>query len=126
MSLGSQDPEPHALEALAQQGRVDYRMLTEECELTAEVEHQIIEDLKAYRTDNPRNGQPLAWGRLAALMSGSRKEDQVSGPALLEVVRGRYKGNKKCILLIADRFLAEDRERAGRFNFRTHASPVSS
>jgi len=102
------------LDALAQQGRVDYTMVREDQPFTAELERQLIEDLKAYRQDNPRNNQPLAWGRLANLIG-------VSQGTLVDFVKSKYKGDKQAVALKIDRFLAEDRERAGRFDFRTHA-----
>lgn len=102
------------LEKISQHGRVDYRMVTDDQKLTPELERQIIEDLKAYRADNPRNGQPLAWGRLANLIG-------VSQGTLVDVVKDKYKGDTKAVILKIDRFLSEDRERAGRFDFRTHA-----
>jgi len=89
-------------------------MIKDDQPFTAELERQLIDDLKAYRQDNPRNGQPLAWGRLANMIG-------VSQATLVEFAKSKYRGDKKAVALKIARFLAEDRERAGRFDFRSHA-----
>lgn len=102
------------LEKIAQQGRVDYRMVTEDQQLTDNLRAQILADLRAYRDDHPRNSQPLAWGRLAELVG-------VSQGTLVDVVKGKYKGDTDKVLRKIDQFLADDRARVGRFDFRTTA-----
>jgi len=112
---GHQPPtEGQGLEKLVQQGRVEFRMVTDDQVLTDEIRRQIIEDVGAYRDDNGASNQPLAWGRLAELIG-------VAQGTLVDVVRGKYKGDTDAVLRKIDQFLADDRARADRFDFRTHA-----
>jgi len=93
---------------------VDYRMVKEDQSLTDDIRRQIIEDIRAYRDDHPRNSQPLAWGRLAELIG-------IAQGTLVDVVRGNYKGDTDAVLRKIDQFLADDRARAGRYDFRSTA-----
>lgn len=102
------------LDKIAQHGRVDYRMVTEDQKLTDDVRRQIIEDVCAYRDDNGHSNQPLAWGRLAELIG-------IAQGTLVDVVKAKYKGDSDKILRKIDQFLSDDRARAGRFDFRSHA-----
>jgi len=113
-----QTPPPEdagGLDKIGQHGRVEFRMVTDDQTISPEIRQQIIEDLKAYRDDHSAHfGQPLAWGRLAELVG-------VSQGTLVDVVKGKYKGDTDAVLKKIDQFLADDRARAGRFDFRTHA-----
>jgi len=112
----SQPPtDGHGFEALRQQGRVDYRMVKEDQEITPELRRQIVDDLKAYRDDNPLSGRkPLSWQRLAEMIG--------LPPSTLHDIRyDKYKGNRDAVLRKIDQFLADEREKRGRFEFRSHA-----
>ncbi len=117
MSTDSTQPptEGHGFEALHQQGRVDYRMVKDDQEITAELRRQIIDDLKAYRDDNPLSaGKPLSWQRLAEMIG--------LPPSTIHNIRhDTYKGNRDAVLRKIDQFLADEREKRGRFEFRAHA-----
>jgi hypothetical protein len=89
-------------------------MVTDDQVLTDDIRRQIVEDLCAYRDDNGASNQPLAWGRLAERIG-------VAQGTLVDVIKGKYKGDTDAILKKIDQFLADDRSRAGRFDFRTHA-----
>jgi len=112
----SQPPKDgRGFEALHQQGRVDYRMVKEDQEITPEIRRQIIDDLKAYRDDNPISGnRPLSWQRLAEMVG-------VPPSTLHDIRYDKYKGNRDAILRKIDQFLADEREKRGRFEFRSHA-----
>jgi len=99
---------------LAQHGRVEFRMVTDDQVLTDELRRQIIEDVGAYRDDNGASNQPLSWGRLAELIG-------IAQGTLVDVKKNKYKGDTDAVLRKIDQFLADDRARAGRFDFRTHA-----
>ncbi len=110
----STPPKDGGVERIAQQGRVDYRMVTEGQQFTDDIRCQIIDDLKAYREDNPHGGQPQPWSRLAELVGVTQR-------TLVDVVRGKYKGDADKVLRKIDQLLADDRARAGRYDFRTTA-----
>lgn len=111
----SQQPaKDGGLDRIAKHGRVDYRMVMDGQKITPETERQIIDDLCAYRNDNTRNGEPLAWGRIAEMIG-------VSQGTLVDVAKGKYRGDKDRVLRLIDQHLADDRARAGRFDFRTTA-----
>jgi hypothetical protein len=102
-------------QTLGQHDRLEYRLAMEGEPINPEARQQIIEDLKAYRDDNgARAGEPMSWHRLAELVG-------VSQGTLTDVKKGVYKGDESAILRKIDLFLADDRARAGRFDFRTHA-----
>jgi hypothetical protein len=99
---------------LARHGRVDYCMAKADEPLTDDIRRQIIEDVCAYRDDNGDCNEPLPWGRLAELIGISRG-------VLNDVIRDKYEGDTDKILHKIDQFLADDRARAGRFDFRSCA-----
>lgn len=106
--------EGGGLEKLARQGRVEYRMVTDDQPLSDDVRRQIVEEISAYRHEHPRAGQPLAWGRLAERIG-------IAQGTLVDVVRGRYKGDTDRVLRKIDQFLADERSRRGRCDFHTPA-----
>jgi hypothetical protein len=117
MSDGRENLPPtdgHGLERIAQHGRVEFRMVKDDQVLTDDVRRQVIEDVNAYRDDHGASNQPLAWGRLSELIG-------IAQGTLVDVVRNKYKGDTDAVLRKIDQFLADDRARAGRFDFRTHA-----
>lgn len=99
---------------LGQKGRVEFRITTEGQPITEETRLRVIEDLEAYRNDNPSGSGPLAWGKLADMIG-------ISASCLSDIRTGKYRGNNDEVLLKIDQFLADDRARAGRFDFRTTA-----
>lgn len=115
--MPSDDPpggKDSGLDKLARHGRIDYRAVTDDQTLTDDIRRQIVEEVCAYRDDNGHSNQPLPWDRLADLIG-------IGQSTLVDVVRSRYKGDVDKILRRVDQFLADDRARAGRFDFRSHA-----
>ena len=104
----------HGFDTLGQQGRVDFRMVKDDHKITPDAAVRIVDDLKAYRADHANASKPLSWQRLAEMIG-------IPASTLHEVVKGKYKGERENVLRRIDQFLADDRERAGRFDFRTHA-----
>jgi hypothetical protein len=106
--------EGRGLEKIAQKGRVEFRMVKDDQAVSPEIRQRTIDDLKAWRGDNPSGGKMLPWARIA---------EQIGVPTttLSEVVAGKYKGDADPTIRKIDIFLADDRARRGRFDFRTNA-----
>lgn len=106
---------PDGFEWLGQGARVDYRLLKEDQVITPDLEHALLGELRDWRRDHrTQDGRPMPWKKLGELIG-------IPHSTLTEVVAGKYKGNRQNQLRKIDRFLAEDRERAGRFDIRQHA-----
>lgn len=102
-------------EQLGQEARVEFRMVKEGQPITPDLERNLIGELQDWRRDHTTSdGKPTPWKRLAELIG-------IPSSTLTEVVARKYKGNAENQLRKIDRFLAEDRERAGRFDVRHHA-----
>ena len=101
-------------ERLGQDARVEYRMVREDQPITPELQRALIGELQDWRRDNTTDGKPTPWKKIAELVG-------IPHSTLTEVVSGKYKGNVENQLRKIDPFLAEDRERAGRFDVRQHA-----
>lgn len=119
---GPRDDARHAADGagfqiLGQADRVEYRMLTDEQELTPELRANLVGELQDWRGDHPSPkdpGKPYPVNRLAEQIG-------VSPSVLSEWLRGKYKGDDRAVARAVDQFLADDRQRAGRHDFRRHA-----
>lgn len=105
------DAQRHdALDRLGQDARRDFRLVKDDQPINAELERELLEELEAYRCDNPeREGRPIAYKRLAEMLG-------IGHTVLTELIGGTYKGNREAQFRKIDQFLSEDRARAGRFN----------
>jgi len=111
----SPPPEGNVAKRLAAAGRIDFRMLTEEQSITAEQRAQLLGELEDWRRDHPKNdGRPHPLNRLAGLIG-------VSPSVLTEVLHGKYKGDTDNVMRLLDTFLAEERQKVGRHDFRQFA-----
>ncbi|HUU97358.1 MAG TPA: ATP-binding protein [Phycisphaerae bacterium] len=106
-------------ERLGQDARRSFLMAKDGEPITPELDKALIGELQDWRRDHTtKDGRPMSWKRLAELIGG---KDHVPHSTLSEIVSGKYKGDRNKYLRMIDRFLAEDRERAGRFDVRQHA-----
>lgn len=101
-------------EKIGQKGRVEWRMVTDDQEVTAELAKSVIDEIEAYRDDNPGPSGPLSWSKLADLVG-------ISATTLSEIRGGKYRASQREPILKIDQFLADMRARAGRMDFRTTA-----
>lgn len=102
-------------ERLVEAGRVDYKMLTDGQAITPDIEQNLIGELQDWRKDNARSdGRPYPLTRLAPRVG-------VSNSVMTEILRGKYKGDRPKVLRLIDQFLADERQKAGRHDFRQHA-----
>ena len=104
----SANDDSKAPERLEQTARVDYRLLADGREPTAEDERNILSELRDYRRAHTSNhGKPITWKRLAELVG-------VSHSVLTETVNGTYNGSRANVLRSIDAFLADERKRSGK------------
>lgn len=104
-------------EILGRHDRVEFRMLTDEQKCTPDVERQLIGELQDWRRDHPAAkdpGKPYPLNKLSDQIG-------VSPSVLTEWINGKYKGDSDAVARKVDQFLADERQRAGRFDFRQHA-----
>lgn len=106
-------PARAADDYLATQGRVDYRMLTDEKPVASEVREQLLAELHDWRIDRGQGDQPVPLARLAEQIG-------VSGSTLSEVIAGKYRGDADGVLRKLDQFLADEHARAKRHDVRKH------
>jgi len=102
-------------ERLGQEARRSFTMVKDGQEITPDLDRALIGELEDWRRDHTtRDGRPTPWKEIAKLVG-------IPHSTLTEIVRGKYKGNRAKYLRAIDLFLAEDRERAGRFDVQQHA-----
>lgn len=102
-------------ERLGQDARRSFLMVKDDQEITAEVEHALIGELEDWRRDHTtKDGRPKPWKEVAEWAG-------IPVSTLTEIRKGTYKGDRAKYLRMIDRSLAEDRERAGRFDVRQTA-----
>lgn len=110
---------PSGFDKLGKDARLDLRMLTEERPPTAEETQALIGEFKDYRRDHSVGGRPLSWKKLAELLSDGKTN--VAHSTLTEVINGKYRADPAKVLRLIDKFLADERSRAGGFDIRQHA-----
>lgn len=102
-------------ERLGQEARRSFLMVRDDQQITPDLDRALIGEVEDWRRDHTtKDGRPMPWKRVAELVG-------IPHSTLTEVVAGKYKGSRDNQLRKIDRFLAEDRERAGRFDVRQHA-----
>ncbi len=111
-----QKPQTSGFDELSRKARVDYRMVKADMEVTPEIEAALRTDLHDHRLAHvDKNGRPCSWKALA-------KSIGVAHSTLTEWHAGKYRGNAANVAKAVDRFLADEREKAGRFDIRAVAS----
>jgi len=111
------DGQSDGFEIIGQNARMEFRMLTDGQTLTPEIEQHLTGELQDWRKDHPSPKDPNKLYPLNKLA----EQVGVSQSVLSETLNGRYKGDKPKVFRLIDTFLAEDRARAGRHDFRQHA-----
>ncbi|MFH1749110.1 MAG: ATP-binding protein [Planctomycetota bacterium] len=104
-------------EVLGRKARVDYRMLKDGQDPTPEVQQQLRSELDDWCKDHssPKDPhKPYPLSQTAARVG-------VSPSVLTEWLRNKYKGDSSAVARKIDTFFAEERERAGRYDFRQTA-----
>jgi len=97
-------------------------MLKDEREATPERQQQLRGELQDWRKDHPSPRDPGKPHPLKALAERiSSGDSNISVGVLSDWLKGKYKGNNARIALSVDTFLAEERQRAGRHDFRQTA-----
>lgn len=106
---------PEGFDLLGQHDRLEYRMLTDGQPWTEDLDAQLRGELEDWRRDHHRpDGKPAPLSRLAEQLG-------VSHSVLSEWLAAKYRGDRAHVAQLVDQFLAEDRQRAGRHDFRQHA-----
>lgn len=102
-------------ERLAQAGRVDFHMVKDGHAVTEQDQEHLRGELRDWRRDNARNdGKPYPNTKLAPRVG-------VSPPVLSDWLNRKYKGDNAGVARLVDDFLARERERLGRHDFRQFA-----
>lgn len=109
------DEAPDGFEQLGQEARRSFRMVKDDQEITPDMMQALIGELKDWRRDHTtKDGRPAPWKQVAEFVG-------VAVGTLQDVVNGKYKADATAVLKKIDQALADDRERAGRFDPRQHA-----
>jgi len=109
------DERQDGFERLGQEARRSFCMAKDGEAITPEVAQALLGEIQDWRRDHTTSdGRPTPWKHVAELVG-------IQASTLGELVAGKYKGNVENQLRAIDRFLAEDRERAGRFDVCQHA-----
>lgn len=109
------DERQDGFERLGQEARRSFHMVKDDQKPTPEIIQALRGELADYRRDHTtKDGRPMPVKRLAERVG-------VAHGVLSEWLKAKYKGDDAAVALKVDRFLAEERERAGRFDVCQHA-----
>jgi hypothetical protein len=114
--------EGQGFEILGEHDRVEYRLMDEQ-HATPAVIDALRGELQDWRKDHPNPkdpGKPYPLKDLAERISGGNRRS-ISHSTLSEWLSNKYKGNNAAVAAMVDTFLADERQRAGRFDFRQTA-----